>query len=93
MSAIDVSLLLNGIERRAASGTTSAPLRFVLCAGEVLRLPRHSLTIRVLSGTAWITHAGRDIVLDNGGVLPMEDAGDCPLISSVGTEALLFETR
>lgn len=93
MSALDVPLLLNRIERRAAIGIGSAPLRFVLCAGEVLRLPRCPVIIRVLSGTAWITHAGRDIVLESGGALALEGAGDCPLISAVGKDALLFEAR
>jgi hypothetical protein len=91
MSSLDISLSLNGIERRAVVGSSTTPLRIVLCAGETIRLPRRAARITVLSGTAWVTEGGRDLVLASGGSVEIGAAADSPIISAVGTEALLLE--
>ncbi len=92
MSSVDISVSLSGIERRATVVTSTTPLRIVLCAGETIRLPRRAAEVTVLAGKAWVTEGGRDIVLSAGGSSRIGSARDCPLISAVGTEALLFQS-
>lgn len=91
MSSLDIAVSLNGIERRAAVVSSRTPLRIVLCAGETIRLPRRPAEITVVSGKAWITEGGRDTLLSAGGCLRIGMAADSPIISAVGTEALLLE--
>jgi len=94
MSAIDASILLQGVGRAQPAG--ARVLRVVLCAGEVLCLPRRRLDVRVLSGAAWVTFAGRDVVLAAGARMELpraRRANGCTVISSLGAEALLLETR
>jgi hypothetical protein len=110
MSSIDIPVLLNGMARRTRVSVTPAPLRFVLCAGETLRLPltarrvpgspvrrpRGRLVLRVLSGTAWITHEGKDFVLEAGAQRELEcarRADGCAVVSSLGDGPLLVEAR
>lgn len=92
MSSLDISLLLRGIDRYAAPKRSEAPLRLVLCAGEVSRLPRRAgLRVRVLAGTAWISQAGADLLLCAGRVATLVSTRDFPVIGAVGSDALLFE--
>ncbi len=92
MSSLDISLSLNGIERRARVIPSETPLRIVLCEGETMRLPRRPSEITVLAGKAWISEGGRDLLLVAGGCVRVGTAADCPLISAVGKEALLFQS-
>lgn len=98
MSTIDIGLLLNGMDRRAAgsadaSDSARAPLRVVLVQGETLRLPSFDATVRVLTGTAWITHGGKDRVLPAGQAMTAAAAADCAVVSALGTVPLLLEVR
>ena len=88
MSSIDMSLLFQGVVRGAAA---AAPLRIVLLRGEALRIPRASTTIHVLSGNAWLTSEGQDIILCNGQCLSVATPKEPPVISGIGSEAVLFE--
>jgi hypothetical protein len=88
MSSIDMSLLFQGVARGAPA---AAPLRLVLLPGEALRIPRAHSTVRVLSGTAWLTSEGKDIILCNGQCLPVATLREPPVISGVGSAAVLFE--
>jgi hypothetical protein len=92
MSTIDLSLLLTGGERTAPIGAGPTPLRVVLLPGELLRVPRAGTSIRVLSGTAWITRAGTDLVLSQGEARTL-DARDRAVISGLGSLPLLVEVR
>ena len=95
MSSLDISLSLNGTQRlalRGASvGAARTPLRIVLCCGETLALPRKGADVKVLSGRAWITEGGKDLVLDAGASTRVGRSSDSPLISSLGVEPVLVE--
>lgn len=92
MSTIDLSLLMNGVQRGAARPQDSA-LRMVLVEGEALRLPLPGLRVRVLSGTAWITQSGVDTLLKEGASFNLSAAADRAVISAIGNVPLLFEVR
>jgi hypothetical protein len=95
MSSINTSALFQGVAR----GTdAAAPLRIVLLPGEALRIPRARATVRVLSGTAWLTSEGKDIILCKGQCLTCDEQcqeavtpNEQPVISGVGSQAVLFE--
>lgn len=89
MSAIDLSLLLPRNDSVVGAGTP--PLRVVLLPGEALRVPRGGRTVRVLSGTAWMTRAGVDIVLPCGERSDLRASRDAPVISALGASPLLVE--
>jgi hypothetical protein len=91
MSTIDLSLLLTGSERNALIGTGPTPLRVVLLAGEVLRMPRARASLRVISGTAWITRGGSDIVLSQGEAKTFGASRESAVISALGALPLLVE--
>ena len=64
--------------------------RIMAYHGEVFRLPdRHIL--RVVSGRAWVTHAGRDIVLLPGERTALTAGSDVPLVSPLGAQPLILE--
>lgn len=90
MSALDLTMLLNGVDR-GASGPARSALRMVLVEGEALRLPLSRMRVRVLSGTAWITQAGQDTLLQNGAFFDLSAAADRAVISAIGPLPLCFE--
>jgi hypothetical protein len=94
MSTLDLTMLLNGVERGAAPGArrpAQSPLRMVLVEGEALRLPLSPMKVSVLSGTAWITQAGTDTLIEAGACFDLSAAADRAVISALGTVPLLFE--
>jgi hypothetical protein len=102
MSSMDIAAIMDSIDARqgvtrpgasAAAAADAAPLRVVLCPGELLRLPRRDVTLTVLSGSAWITRDGRDMVLGEGERLELAGRGDRAVVSALGTAPLLLETR
>jgi hypothetical protein len=96
MSTLDLSLLLNGVDRgvvRGALRPAQSPLRMVLVEGEALRLPLSPLSVSVLSGTAWITQTGTDTLLKAGACFDLSAAADQAVISAIGTVPLLFEMK
>ncbi len=92
MSTLDLALLLNGVERGAA-GRARSPLRMVLVEGEALVLPRACTRLSILSGTAWITQAGRDALQQPGTCFNVAAASDRAVISAIGPLPLCFEMR
>ena len=92
MSTIDVGLLLNGVSR-ASTRCAESPLRVVLMEGEALKLPRGSVLLRILSGTAWISQDGRDTFLRAGERFRPAAASDAAVVSPIGTPPLLVEMR
>lgn len=92
MSTLDISLLMNGVPRGTVRPADST-LRMVLVEGEALRLPLSRLRVSVLSGTAWVTQAGGDTLLQPGESFDLSAAADRAVISPVGTVPLLFEMR
>jgi len=92
MSTLDLTLLLNGIERGAA-GRARSPLRMVLVQGEALSLPPACTRLGILSGTAWITQAGVDTFLQPGTFFDVSAMSDRAVISTIGSVPLFFEMR
>jgi hypothetical protein len=95
MSSINASALFKGVTR---GSDAAVPLRIVLLPGEALRIPRARATVRVLSGTAWLTSEGKDIILCKGQCLACNEQcqeaatpKEQPVISGVGFQAVLFE--
>lgn len=71
---------------------TAPSLRLTLVRGETLSLPRKARSLRVLSGSAWITVEGQDIVLgrqESLDILPGLPVAT--VVSPLGSEALSFE--
>jgi hypothetical protein len=90
MSTAEMTLLLQAAERKGACVSSDSALRIVLLQGEVLRVPPASGTLRVLSGTAWVSFEGRDVLLSRGERLDIARRADRPVVSGLG-EPLLFE--
>jgi hypothetical protein len=87
MSSHDLSSLFHDVARAA-----DVPLRIVLLPGEALRLPAEARpSVCVLSGTAWVTTRGKDIILTDGQCLSVEEQAERPVISGVGSKAVMFE--
>ena len=91
MSTIDLSLVLTSRQRRPLAGADPAPLRLVLLAGEAFRVPRARSSVSVLTGAAWITVGGRDIVLSPGEARTFDAAGEPVVVSALGAVPLLVE--
>ncbi len=93
MSTIDVGLLLNRVDGRALSRCADSPLRVVLVEGEALKLPRASRLLRVLTGSAWVSQAGRDTFLQAGERFRPTEGRDPAVVSPLGRLPLLLEMR
>jgi len=63
--------------------------RIVLLPGELLRVPKARRSIRVVSGSAWITHNGYDVELTAGEVLPLLRTRQEALVSAEGQTLFL----
>lgn len=75
-----------GFSRKVAGGA-----RLALEFGEVHRLNPVPSAIRILSGIAWLTWKGEDIVLNAGQAVAFTQNGYSPVISSVGKHTLVIE--
>jgi hypothetical protein len=64
--------------------------RLALGRAEVFRLPRGCRSLRVLSGTLWLTHRGRDLIRGAGPVHLPDDSDDA-LLSGLGGEPVVVE--
>lgn len=65
------------------------PMRLLLYPGEVHRVSAPYASLRVFSGVAHVTHAGRDIVLRVGDRLSVE-AGDIAVVSALKSDPLVI---
>ena len=74
------------LSRRMAAGA-----QLTLESGEILRLHPTPPGLRVLSGMAWITWRGEDIVLIPGQTIRFTPHGSQPVLSAVGQGALTVE--
>jgi hypothetical protein len=67
-------------------------LRLTLIRGEALRVPRTVSRLRVLSGVAWVSFEGEDILQGRGEVLSLPGGSrHDAVISSTGDDPLFFE--
>jgi len=65
--------------------------QLTLEAGEARRLNPLPPGIRILSGRAWLSWKGKDIVLNQGQEYRFQPGGDEPVISSVGRHKIVIE--
>ena len=91
MSTAEMTLLFQAVGRTGACGASDSALRIVLLPGEVLRVPPTRGTLRVLSGTAWVSTEGKDIFLSRGEFIDTARRADPPVVSGLGRDPLLFE--
>jgi len=76
---------------RGANGENVSYL--TIAPGEVHALPPHPIRVRVVSGTAYISHAGRDLFVWRGETrrliaMPRRVWG-CPLLSALGKKPVV----
>jgi hypothetical protein len=75
----------------------SAAGRVVLQYHDYARLPAQPWEVRVMSGCAWITYAGQDILLNNGDILSSKTVfalgNDQAVISALGKTPLVVDIR
>lgn len=67
------------------------PDRLSLKTGDVFRVPSACREIHVLSGIAWITVAGKDIILKSGEKISLESKNDLAILSVLGKEPLILD--
>jgi hypothetical protein len=68
-------------------------LRLVLYKGEVFRLPQRFKEIQILSGRAWLTMNGKDILVEAGQKVSLATGKDIALISTVRDVPVVLEAR
>ena len=77
--------------RAPASVGDGRVLRLALSAGELHRVPRGMHNVQVLSGIAWITVDGQDVVAERGSCVQLPQNAFPALVSRLGGETLVFE--
>jgi hypothetical protein len=66
-------------------------VQFTLAKGEVLRIPSACQKVHVLSGMAWLTVAGEDIILTAGEKVALGSYQGIAILSALGEMPLLLE--
>jgi len=90
MSTAEMTLLFEAAERKGACSSSDSSLRIVLLQGEVLLVPPARGTLRILSGTAWISFEGRDMLLSRDEYINIALCAERTVVAGLGG-ALLFE--
>jgi hypothetical protein len=72
-------------------GARPAVLRLALRRGEAVRIPPRRRRLHVLAGTAWVSQAGEDVILESGMAMAARPDRDPAVVSAVGTGMLLLE--
>ncbi len=65
MSGMDTALFFNEVAR-ISRASKDAAIRLVLLRGEAMSVPKWLSRLRVLTGTAWISVDGRDMIVTEG---------------------------
>ncbi|HLP89526.1 MAG TPA: hypothetical protein VK184_13160 [Nostocaceae cyanobacterium] len=66
---------------------------FTLQHNQSLRLPQQLHELQILSGSAWLTIAGQDIILNSQQVLSIPKSKYGAVISAISEEPLIFELQ
>lgn len=69
---------------------SSVPYRLLLDKNGLFRLPKNCHRVQVLSGTAWVTVAGKDIILTSQETALLPDSQGVSLISNLTNKPLLL---
>ncbi|HVO41814.1 MAG TPA: hypothetical protein VMT34_04290 [Aggregatilineales bacterium] len=59
--------------------------------GDVYRVPTTAKQIHIISGRAWLTFLGKDIVLERGENISLDPGKDRAVISSLGTPVVVLK--
>lgn len=70
---------------------TLVPDRFTLEKGEAFRVPSGCRELHVLSGVAWITIAGEDIIVKSGEKTSLVSEREFAVLSPLGNVPLVLE--
>lgn len=76
---------------KAKSNFQIMPRRFILENDEVFRINYFYSEFQVLSGVAWVTIEGKDLILHSGERLKFESKRTVALISALGKQQLIVE--
>ncbi len=92
MAQLSIKNRFSQIMSFVLSGTVAAGTRH-LTIGEhqAFTLPREVTRIRVLWGSAWVSHMGKDIVLYRGQTMELESSKDIAVITSTGRRPVELE--
>lgn len=60
--------------------------------GDVFHVPFKARKVRVLSGKAWLSVAGRDVILRSGDLVDLSPSRYDPLITTLGDSPVIVET-
>lgn len=91
MKSADIALNIQSCLSQAPEEDSRRILRPTLFVGELLRIPRESRFLRVLSGTAWISVTGTDVVVPKGDSIKLIGTRNPALVSALGIAPLLLE--
>ena len=91
MSTVDISMIFQSATRGVVAKESRPVLRIALLPGELLRVPRARTHLHVLSGTAWISDGGRDILADRGSCVALSRSRSSALVSGMRDTPLLVE--
>lgn len=90
MTCPDLTLDFDQFTLTGTRAKAARAFRIVMQPGEVLQIPRTAWTLRVLTGDAWVSHAGLDHTLRAGDSLAIARTRHPAVISAEG-RTLFFE--
>jgi hypothetical protein len=89
MTSHAITLTFDQFNLSSAKVAESHAFRIVLLPGELLRVPRKHRALRVVSGSAWVSHDGRDQTLTAGEIMPLKRTRHDALVSAEGQTLFL----
>lgn len=75
------------------AGALAPFLRLLVYPGEVYRLPEAGQCMRIVSGRAWLTAQGRDMILEAEQRACLAPAAEAALVSALGGAPVVLEVR
>lgn len=78
------------VANKQALPATQRPGEQWLAYGETMNIRRSGQTLRVISGSAWITFDGEDMTLEAGQHMVLEPGEDRAVVSALGDEPLVY---
>lgn len=88
---MSASIALDTFIRVLPCPEEAPPLRLTLLPEEQLRLPPRPQRLRVLSGTAWLSYAGKDHILEGGASFRLPPRRRDAILSATGAGELRLE--
>ncbi len=89
MTSQEMSLTFDQFSLSSVKTKEDHAFRIVLLPGELLRVPKKHRALRVVSGSAWISHNGFDQALTAGEIMPLERTRYDALVSAEGQPLFL----